>query len=378
MYISRLLGSPGSDGIGVVTFARFYAAHVLILPPLALLLIIFHVYLVRRHGVAAAPGDELKPKKMFFPEQVFKDTVAVFIAFAILFTMAVAARVPLEHMADPTDTTYVPRPEWYFLFLFQILRLFKGPMEVFGTLVLPPLAVVGLLLTPFIDRSKLVRVRQRTLAMGVVFLALLGWGGLTGAAVLGTPPQTEASEIDYSGPTDWLNLTAPQMAGVQIFRDAKCGSCHATASDAPASSGPNLLTTASKRSNAEWLTGHVKEKGAGLTDAQVRDVSALMLRLKPDSEDLVGSAPKFAAMGAGIYEKNNCGACHSLNGVGGKIGPPMNGLAKRRTEAWTRDHFNDPKKLSQGSIMPPYKFTPEEMSSELSYLLTLPDRVAGQ
>ena len=56
----------------------------------------------------------------------------------------------------------------------------------------------------------------------------------------------------------------------------------------------------------------------------------------------------------------------------------MNGLAKRRTEAWTRDHFNDPKKLSPGSIMPPYKFTPEEMSSELSYLLTLPDRVAGQ
>ena len=113
-YVSRLLASTGD--IGVVTFARFYGLHVLLLPPATLLLIAFHVYLVRRHGVAPAPGDEAKPKKSFFPEQVFKDTVAVFIAFAILFVMAIAVRVPLERMADPTDTSYIPRPEWYFLF----------------------------------------------------------------------------------------------------------------------------------------------------------------------------------------------------------------------------------------------------------------------
>ncbi len=372
-YISRLLAS--TNDISVVTFARFYAAHVLLLPPITLLLIVFHVYLVRRHGVAPAPGDELKPKKMFFPEQVFKDTVAVFVAFAILFTMAVAVRVPLEHMADPTDTSYLPRPEWYFLFLFQMLKLFDGPLEVIGTMILPTLAIVALILTPFIDRSKMVHVRQRGLAVGVVLLAGLGWGGLTAAAIKATPAQTEASEIDYSGPTDWLNMTSSQMAGVQVFRDAKCGSCHATAADAPPSSGPNLLKVAEKRNNADWLSGHVKEKAASLSDKQVKSVSDLMLRLKGDSEDLAGTAPKFAALGGAVYEKNNCGACHQLNGVGGKIGPPMNGLAKRRTEAWTRDHFNDPKKMSQGSIMPPYKFTEEEMKAEVSYLFTLPDRV---
>ena len=119
-YVSRLLASTGD--IGVVTFARFYGLHVLLLPPATVLLIALHVYLVRRHGVAPAPGDEAKPKKSFFPEQVFKDTVAVFIAFAILFVMAMAVRVPLERMADPTDTGYIPRPEWYFLFLFQTLE----------------------------------------------------------------------------------------------------------------------------------------------------------------------------------------------------------------------------------------------------------------
>src|SRR5436190_10813732 len=96
-YLQRLLGEQGA--VGVVTFARFYAIHVLLLPPLTMLLIGVHVYLVRRHGVAPAPGDETKPKKKFYPEQVFKDTVAIFVAFAVLFALAVAARVPLERLA---------------------------------------------------------------------------------------------------------------------------------------------------------------------------------------------------------------------------------------------------------------------------------------
>jgi len=134
-YLSRLLGGQGS--IGVVTFARFFGLHVLLLPPATAFLIAVHVYLVRKHGVAPAPGDELVPKKKFYPEQVFKDTMAIFAAFAILFVMAVAVRVPLEQLADPTDTSYVPRPEWYFLFLFQLLKLFTGPLEVVGSVVLP-------------------------------------------------------------------------------------------------------------------------------------------------------------------------------------------------------------------------------------------------
>src|SRR3984957_15021596 len=72
-YGSRLLASTGD--IGVVTFARFYGLHVLLLPPATLLLIVLHIYFVRRHGVAPMPGDENRPKKSFFPEQVFKDTI---------------------------------------------------------------------------------------------------------------------------------------------------------------------------------------------------------------------------------------------------------------------------------------------------------------
>jgi quinol-cytochrome oxidoreductase complex cytochrome b subunit len=151
-YLTRLLG-VGGGGVGVVTFARFYGMHVLLLPPATILLIALHVYLVRKHGVAPEPGDELVPRKPFFPAQVFKDTVAIFIAFAVLYTLALVARVPLEQLADPTDTAYIPRPEWYFLFLFQTLKMFPGPLEVVGSVVLPGLAVLTLILAPFLDRG---------------------------------------------------------------------------------------------------------------------------------------------------------------------------------------------------------------------------------
>jgi ubiquinol-cytochrome c reductase cytochrome b subunit len=383
-YVSRLLASTGD--IGVVTFARFYGLHVMLLPPATILLILLHIYLVRRHGVAPVPGDETRRKKSFFPEQVFKDTVAVFLAFAILFVMAIAVRVPLERMADPTDTSYIPRPEWYFLFLFQTLKVFEGPLEVVGTVVLPTLAILALILTPFIDRSKVVRVRQRTLAAGIVVLAGLGWGGLTAAAVRSTPPQTAASQIDFAGPTQWMQLGPPEMAGVHYFRQEHCAGCHNVAGDTP-KTGPNLLNT-SKRHDAAWLMAHFMNPAAvtpgsvmkpvELDDTSLREVLALLLKLTPENGDVVDTAPDFAVEGALIFQKNRCGACHAVNGVGGRIGPALNGLAGRRSEAWVIQHFQNPQMMSPKTPMPAYKFSPMEMQNIVSYLFTLPDKAPGQ
>jgi ubiquinol-cytochrome c reductase cytochrome b subunit len=379
-YVSRLLASTGD--IGVVTFARFYALHVLVLPPATMLLIVLHVFLVRKHGVAPAPGDELKPKKMFFPQQVFIDTVAVTFAFAILFTLAIAVRVPLERLADPTDTSYIPRPEWYFLFLFQMLKVFDGPLEVVGTVILPTVAILALILTPFIDRSKMVHVRQRTLAMGVVFLAALGWGGLTGAAVKSTPPQTAASSIDFSGPTQWMSLKAAELSGIHYYRQENCAACHNVSGGDP-KPGPNLLNTA-KRHDQDWLLLHFKApqtatpgsamSPVNLTGPQLSDLAAAMKALTPENGDVIDTAPAFAADGAALYQKSFCAACHSVNGVGGKVGPVLNGLASRRTEAWTIEHFVNPQKMSPGTPMAAYKFSQTDMQNMVSYLFTLPDK----
>src|SRR5271157_5246108 len=164
--LTRLLGGGGT--VGVVTFARFYGMHVLLLPPATMALIGIHIFLVRKHGVAPVPADERMAPKHFHPGQTFKDSVAIFAAFAIVFTMAVAVRVPLEQLADPSDTTYIPRPEWYFLFLFQTLKLFSGPLEMLGSVVLPGLAILALVATPFIDRGRMRALRRRTVAIGFV------------------------------------------------------------------------------------------------------------------------------------------------------------------------------------------------------------------
>ena len=97
-------------------------------------------------------------------------------AFIILLTLAIVAKVPLGHVADPTDTSFVPRPEWYFLFLFQSLKFFEGPLELFGSLVLPQLAILALFLVPFIDRSKAVLIGKRTIAMAVLARSSRSYG----------------------------------------------------------------------------------------------------------------------------------------------------------------------------------------------------------
>jgi ubiquinol-cytochrome c reductase cytochrome b subunit len=374
-YLSRLLG--GEDAVGVVTFARFYGLHVLLLPPATLVLVAIHVYLVRKHGVAPVPGDEAQPRKQFYPVQVFKDTVAIFIAFIILFTLALVARVPLEQLADPTDTTYTPRPEWYFLFLFQILKMLSGPLEFLGAVALPTLAVLALILVPFVDRGRIVRVTRRTVAASVVILAAIAWSGLTVAAVRGTPPPPTGVAIDYSAPTDWMHLSPEEMAGVAYFRQENCISCH----DGNRI-GPDL-TRAATHKDAAWMIEHFKHPSAvrpgsamppiQLSDAQLNSLAAFLLKLNPNNATALQNAPEFATQGALVYQANQCRMCHMVNGVGMKVGPPLNGLSKRRTRDWVESHFADPQKLSPGSFMPAYKFSPKDLNNITSYLLALPE-----
>jgi ubiquinol-cytochrome c reductase cytochrome b subunit len=307
--------------------------------------------------------------------------VAIFIAFAILFAMAVAVRVPLEQLADPSDTTYIPRPEWYFLFLFQTLKLMTGPLEVVGSVVLPGLAVLALILVPFIDRGKMVKVTRRTTAMAVVALAAIGWTGLTATALATKPNETPAAEIDYSGPTDWMQLSPEEMAGVAYFRQENCVSCHAIGGGG-STVGPDL-TQSSIHKDAAWMIRHFKQPGLvrpgtampaiQLSDAQLSSLAAFLLQLNAENATALQNAPEFATQGALIYQANDCGSCHQVNGMGMNVGPSLNGLSRRRSRSWVEQHFADPPKLSPGSMMPPYKFSPKDMGQLTAYLFALPE-----
>jgi quinol-cytochrome oxidoreductase complex cytochrome b subunit/mono/diheme cytochrome c family protein len=375
-YAVRLMGADG--GVGNVTFARFFALHVLILPPLTLLLIGIHLLLVRRHGVTPSPGDNLPPKK-FYPGQVFKDTAAIFVAFAVLFTISVAVTAPLGQLADPTDSTYIPRPDWYFLFLFEMLKSFEGPLEVFASVFLPAAAVLTLLLVPFIDREKTQRLVQRTFAFGLVVLAAIGWGGLTLGAVLTSPPNAGVSVL-AEGPMRWEELPPEALAGIGYYRQENCSSCHSLGESEPGI-GPDLSRLAGGRT-AAWMIEHFKRPSEmvpgsampaiQLSNQQMNALAQFLLNQTPENARALQAAPREAIAGARIYQEKQCGFCHPVNGVGREVGPNLNGLSNRRTREWVVGHFLAPQNYSPGTAMPAYEFSPKEMDQITNYLFALP------
>ena len=381
-YMQRLMGAE--SGVSVVTFSRFYALHTILLPPLVMILIGIHIYLVRKHGVAPAV-DDTAPRRKFFPEQVFKDTVGVAIAFIILFTMAVVADVPLGRLADPTDTAYIPRPEWYFLFLFQTLKFFKGPLEVVGAVVLPGIAVAALFLVPFIDRGPMVRLGKRTFAFAFAILGILAWSGLTTAAVLTTPPNPEENEAatttEGAGSVQaWQRLSPAELEGLSYFKKQNCIACHP--GGGKKGIGPDLTAMPADHRNATWLIPHFKNPSSvvpgssmppvTLNDAALNSLSAYVLKLTPQNEAAFLSAPDFVVQGAVVYQANKCNACHMINGVGQKLGPALDGVGLRHDRAWLEKHFADPQGTSPGTIMPAYKLNAADMDNLCKYLLQLP------
>ena len=110
-----------------------------------------------------------------------------------------------------------------------------------------------------------------------------------------------------------------------------------------------------------------------LTDPQLNSLAAFLLKLNEKNATALDNAPEFAAEGALVYLANHCDGCHMVNGVGAKIGPPLNGLSKRQSRSWVEDHFADPQKFVPTSIMPKYKLSPKDLENLTVYLFALPD-----
>ncbi len=378
--IQHLVGSDGGR-VGVGSFARFYTLHTVILPAVTFVLAAVHLYLVRLHGVAPQPEDQGRPTKKFYPEQVFKDTVAIFVVFALMFGTAVLISAPLERLADPTDLRYVPRPEWYFLFLFQTLKLFEGPLEIVGAVVLPALAVLALVLVPFLDRRKLRPVARRIVAIATVGLAAAVWFSLTAVAIITTPPAQEPAGGAESAGASWTQLPPVDLVGLSHYTEQRCDACHNLAPGGEPKSGPTLANVGAHRS-ADWMIEHFRNPAAvvpgtpmppaNLTDAAASALSAFLLDLTPQNAEAVAAAPPWAVQAAVLYEQNSCGACHVVNGAGQTVGPPLNGVSAQRDAEWLAGHFRDPQQFSPGSMMPAYQFNEAEMKAMVDYMLALP------
>ena len=124
----------------------------------------------------------------FYPNVIFKDVLVSFIIFIILIGLAYFIGAPLEERANPADSNYTPKPEWYFLFLFQLLKYFPGSIEFVGVVIIPTLAIILLFLLPFMDRSKKRHFLDRPIIMAAVGLSVIGILFLSFQSVLEAPP----------------------------------------------------------------------------------------------------------------------------------------------------------------------------------------------
>ncbi|MEN3045875.1 MAG: cytochrome bc complex cytochrome b subunit [Candidatus Hydrothermales bacterium] len=167
----------GGEKITQITLSRFFALHVVIIPSLIFLLITIHIIVMRRVGISYPPGtDESKVKKIpFFPYFFLKDLRSIYLFFALTLLIVFffpQLVFPKDAMvkADPLETPEKIKPEWYFLFNYQLLKIV--PNEFLGIFIQILLALVILLL-PFIDRNPERRIWKRPLFfMSVIFFIL--------------------------------------------------------------------------------------------------------------------------------------------------------------------------------------------------------------
>jgi quinol---cytochrome c reductase cytochrome c subunit, bacillus type len=167
--------------------------------------------------------------KPFFPYAVAKDSVMAAITVGVIILMSILFGAELGPKADPTTTTYTPRPEWYFFFLFELLRVVKPPELVFlATIGIPTVCLVLLLALPFFDRGPERNPLRRPIAVtaGIATIAAMLYLTVLGA-LAGSP-----TEIDLP--------TSPRLEeGQQITASAGCLGCHKIGENGN-TLGPNL------------------------------------------------------------------------------------------------------------------------------------------
>jgi menaquinol-cytochrome c reductase cytochrome b/c subunit len=154
--------------------------------------------------------------KPFFPYAIAKDSLMAAITIGVIIVMAILFGAELGPKADPTTTTYTPRPEWYFFFLFELLRVVKPPELVFlATVGIPTICLMLLILLPFFDRNPERNPLRRPIATtaGIAVICAMAYLSIEGA--LAGPP----TEIELA--------TAPQYEeGKEITATSGCLACH--------------------------------------------------------------------------------------------------------------------------------------------------------
>jgi len=249
----------------------------------------------RRAGFARYKRDVKERGKPFYPYAMFHDTIMSFIVVCVIVGLAVLWKwtsygphhnglhagvlgPEYDAPANPGTVSFVPRPDWYFYFLFYLLRMFKWPESVFlATIGIPTIALILLLALPFMDVRRERRPSRRPVAMVAAVLTILSMGVLTWKGA--TAKEALASEVIADVPS-WVtqqHLPPAALPGAKLFATAGCTACH------------TYLGTGSSNLGAPDLSA-IGSRGLGIS-FQIRHLEC------PSCVNPGSPMPKFASLG---------------------------------------------------------------------------------
>jgi ubiquinol-cytochrome c reductase cytochrome b subunit len=418
----------GGPNYGHQTLSRFFALHAGLLPALLIAFLGLHIYVFRRHGITVR--DPLhKPDTTFWPDQVLKDAIACLAVLATVLGLAMYHGVgphsgaELGAPADGNEPYSAARPEWYFLFLFQLLKYFPGETEVIGAMVIPGAIVGVLFLMPFIGRWKLGH-RFNVAFVSGLFAAIVVLTFLARREDSNNPDYTaavadaeqkaervkELVAIKGIGPEGAATLlqSDSKTRGAAIFAQ-KCASCHrydghdgtgkvpaetATASDlgtfgtrewirgmvtdpaGPKHFGPTVFADGQM---AKWVKQNASRMKQKEIDAVVEFIVAMSQRsgVAPPNADLVEQGREFFEAGSDAIE-TSCLGCHEMKVNGEALGSsglfPAPELTGYGSAEWLKNFIRNPgDKQFYGSrnVMPAFgdQLSDKELSMLVEWLL---------
>ncbi|ADV82041.1 cytochrome b N-terminal domain-containing protein [Terriglobus saanensis] len=302
----------GGDQMGTLTLSRFFVFHVFILPGMLIAFIVGHIFFFRKAGAAGPikedPVNPRLPSVPFYPRQVFMDAAFAIVLIGILAVIAKTIPMDLGPAANPADTHFLPRPEWYYRPAFQWLKYLSGRWSLVGGIMLPALLALIFAAAPFLDRRLERRPWKRPISVGAFFLFLIVYTGLGIASY----------RDDYSDPS-----MASQM--------------HAQDADA----------------RRFMAAPFVPESTAGSVSANL------------------ASADPMVAKGHALFQAQSCNSCHGEGGVGTAAAGALTGVAGKYTDAQLEALLQAPNSTMSGGGMQPVVMKPADLEALSTYLRQL-------
>ena len=190
---------------------------------------------LREYSILKAKG------KPFFPYAVAKDSAMACVVMLAIILMSLFLGAELGPKADPTTTTYAPRPEWYFFFLFEVLRIIKPPEFVpLATIGIPTICMILLFLLPFYDRGPERRPERRPVATTFGILTIGAMAFLTYMGASAGPPTQIDMKVPQSVIQQGPSVMAAWESGKQVAAQSGCTACHKIGENGNDGPGPEL------------------------------------------------------------------------------------------------------------------------------------------